>query len=60
MAKHISDTRLPIVLPLRLTALQYRQLERLAEREERTRSAVIRELINQAAKRLPKEGRADV
>lgn len=60
MAKRISDTRLPIVLPLRLTALQYRQLERLAECEERTRSAVIRELINKASKRLPKEGRADV
>lgn len=55
MAKHISGTRLPIVLPLRLTALQYRQLERLAEHEERTRSAVIRTLIDKAARRLPKE-----
>ncbi len=56
MAKDISGTRLPIVLPLRLTALQYHQLDLLAEREERTRSAVIRELINQAARRLPKKG----
>jgi len=56
MPKHFPNTKMPVVFPLRLTELQYRQLAQLAEREERTRCAVIRELINRAARRVPKLG----
>lgn len=55
MLKTHPNRRLSLTLPLRLTPFQYAQLERLAEQQERSRSAVIRTLIDQAAKRLPKE-----
>jgi len=46
---------LPIVLPVRLSKDQYQELVALAALDQRTRCALIRKLITDAARRLPKE-----
>lgn len=51
----------PVYLGVRLTADERAQLERLAQREERTASDLVRRLIRQAAQtteRAPKDGGA--
>jgi hypothetical protein len=47
---------LPVVLPVRLSESQYHELAALAAHDQRTRCAMIRKLITDAAKRLLKEG----
>ena len=44
------DRPRPVVLPVRLSQAEYAELAALAALDQRTRCAMIRRLINQAAK----------
>ena len=50
MQKH-KDRRRPVVLPIRLSKVEYAQLADLANCDQRTRCSMIRKLIASAAAR---------
>ena len=45
------DRPLPIILPVRLSAVQYEELAALAALDQRNRCSMIRKLIAEAARR---------
>ncbi|TKB68556.1 MAG: hypothetical protein E8D52_05985 [Nitrospira sp.] len=50
-----TDRPLPVVLPVRLSKDQYKELAALAALDQRTRCSMVRKLITEAARHLNQE-----